>query len=51
MFRTLLALPFLLLAYACLQVAFWVCPSLKETGNSPAGAWLDAPEGWDKRVN
>jgi hypothetical protein len=52
MFRALCAMPFLLVAYACLMLAYRVCPSLKEKDTPTQGAtWLDAPEGWDEKVN
>ena len=52
MFRTILAIPFLLMAYACLMVAHKVCPGLWEKAKpTPAGAWVDAPEGWERGQN
>jgi hypothetical protein len=52
MFRAIIAMPFLLMAYANLMLAYWVCPGLKDKkGPPPAGAWVDAPEGWEKGQN
>jgi hypothetical protein len=51
MFRSILALPFLLLAMYALKAAYWVCPGLRDTDKPSVAVWLDAPEGWDKRVN
>jgi len=52
MFRAILAMPFLLMAYGCLMLAFRVCPGLKEQDKPKAqGAWMDTPEGWEKGQN
>ena len=48
MLRAILAMPFLLLAYGCLMLAYWACPGLKQKDTPKAGAWVDAPEGWEK---
>jgi hypothetical protein len=52
MFRAILAMPFLLMAYGCLMLAYWVCPGLKDKKGQPTkGAWVDAPEGWERGQN
>ena len=45
-------MPFLLMSYGLLLLAYWVCPSLKEKDiPTQGGQWMDAPEGWEKGQN
>ncbi len=49
-FRITLALLLLLPAAGLLKAAYWICPELNRP-EPPTGQWLDAPQGWDQRVN